>query len=194
MGPQRDSHDRPYCTTQGIIQQIGELGVGLITLILTVHTFVVALWRVGIRARNFAFGAVTLASLYIALWVSIGNGIHKHYETPTPYYWCWIGAGFEGERLAGEYIWLWIALFASVVMYIPLYFWTKGCFRSTPRSGTRFDSVSPMRVPTEASCVGNAFGKFRLSVVNVAHKLPSYPLAYSLMVLPLSDCSLVAVQ
>jgi hypothetical protein len=44
----------------------------------------VALWRVGIGARYFAFGIVALATLYIALWVSIGNGIHKHYETPTP--------------------------------------------------------------------------------------------------------------
>ena len=92
-----------YCTAQGIIQQTGELGVALITLvctfpycvgfsecrcttnqILTVHTFVVALWRVGIRARHFAFGIVALATLYVVLWVSIGNGIHKHYETPTP--------------------------------------------------------------------------------------------------------------
>jgi len=160
----------PYCTTQGIIQQIGELGVGLITLILTVHTFVVALWRVGIRARNFAFGAVTLASLYIALWVSIGNGIHKHYETPTPY-WCWIGAGFEGERLAGEYIWLWIALFASVVMYIPLYFWTKGCFSIDPEKWYKIRlSESDERYQLRRAALGMLF----------------YPLAYSLMVLPLS--------
>src|SRR5258708_22899734 len=41
-------------------------------------------------------------------------------------YWCWIGPQFPGERLAGEYIWLLIALFASAMLYIPLYFWTKG--------------------------------------------------------------------
>jgi hypothetical protein len=44
----------------------------------------VALWKVGIRARYFAFGMVALATLYIALWVIIGNEIHKRYETPTP--------------------------------------------------------------------------------------------------------------
>ncbi|KAI0297087.1 hypothetical protein BC826DRAFT_1002129 [Russula brevipes] len=89
-----------YCTAQGIIQQIGELGVALITLILALHTFVAALWRVGLQARGFALGLVCLACIFIALWVGIGAGVHKNYETPTPY-WCWL-------------------------MYIPLYFWAEG--------------------------------------------------------------------
>ena len=41
-------------------------------------------------------------------------------------FWCWINSQYNAERLAGEYIWLWFALFASVMMYIPLYFWAKG--------------------------------------------------------------------
>ena len=43
-----------------------------------------ALWRVGADARNFAFGVVALTCLYVVLWVSMGNGFHKDYETPTP--------------------------------------------------------------------------------------------------------------
>ena len=43
-----------------------------------------ALWKVGIEARHFAFSIVAVATLYIVLWVSIGNDINKHYETPTP--------------------------------------------------------------------------------------------------------------
>lgn len=34
---------------------------------------------------------------------------------------------YPGERLAGEYIWLWLVLFASL-LYIPLFFWAKGYF------------------------------------------------------------------
>ncbi|KAH9040682.1 hypothetical protein EDB85DRAFT_2083550 [Lactarius pseudohatsudake] len=160
----------PYCTAQGIVQQSGELGVALITLILTVHTFVVALWKVGIGARRFAFGIVALASLFVALWVGIGNGIHKDLEAPTPY-WCWIGPEYGTERLAGEYIWLWIALFASVIMYIPLYFWMKGRL-----------SVDP-----------NKWYKFRLSESDDGYTqrrsalgMLSYPIAYSFVVLPVS--------
>ncbi|KAI9453542.1 hypothetical protein BJY52DRAFT_1088953, partial [Lactarius psammicola] len=122
----------PYCTAQGVIQQIGELGVALITLIIAVYTFVVALWKVGIRARHFAFGIVALTSLFVGLWVGIGNGVHKNFETPTPY-WCWINSKYNVERLGGEYVWIWIALFASVIMYIPLYFWTKGRLSTDPK-------------------------------------------------------------
>ncbi|KAI0246387.1 hypothetical protein BJV78DRAFT_1286463 [Lactifluus subvellereus] len=105
-----------YCTAQGILRQTGELGVALITLILAVHTFVTALWRVGIQARGFAFGLVGLACVFTALWVGLGNGLHKNYEAPTPF-WCWISPHYGPERLAGEYLWLWLALFASEKWY-----------------------------------------------------------------------------
>ncbi|KAI9442155.1 hypothetical protein H4582DRAFT_1847844 [Lactarius indigo] len=160
----------PYCTAQGIIQQSGELGVALFTLIITVHTFVLALWKVGIRARRFAFGIVALASLFVALWVGIGNGIHKNFETPTPY-WCWIGPEYNTERLGGEYVWIWIALFASVLMYIPLYFWTNGRLSVDPKKWYKFHlTESDDKYPQRRAALGMLF----------------YPLGYSLVVLPLS--------
>ncbi len=42
------------------------------------------MWQVGLRARGFALGLVCLACVFITLWVGIGGGIHKNYETPTP--------------------------------------------------------------------------------------------------------------
>ena len=43
-----------------------------------------AIWSVGSRSRHFAFGIVALATLFIALWVGLGNGLDKNFETPTP--------------------------------------------------------------------------------------------------------------
>ena len=43
-----------------------------------------ALWRVGLRARGYAGILVGLTWIFSALWVGIGAGIHKDYETPTP--------------------------------------------------------------------------------------------------------------
>jgi hypothetical protein len=43
-------------------------------------------------------------------------------------YWCWINAKYKGERLAGTYVWMWISLFTSIIMYIPLYLWAEGRF------------------------------------------------------------------
>jgi hypothetical protein len=157
-----------YCTAQGIIQQTGELGVALITLIITIHALGVTILpaqqpaqqsenvaraaRAARAARLFAFGVVVLASLFIVLWVGIGNGTYRNYETPTPY-WCWISPGYSRERLAGEYIWLWIALLASVMVYTPLYFRARG------------------HEQMQAA---------------LAMPMLFYPLAYSLVVLPIS--------
>jgi len=129
-----------------------------------------ALWRVGEEARYFAFSFVALTWLFIGLWVGIGNAIHKNFEAPTPY-WCWIGPNYKMERIAGEYLWLWIALFASVVMYVPVHFWMKG----------------------QLSVDNEKWYKFRLAKTDIESSqrratwgILFYPLAYSLMVIPLS--------
>jgi hypothetical protein len=41
-------------------------------------------WHVGLQARGVALGMVCLTCIFITLWVAIGAGIHKNYETPTP--------------------------------------------------------------------------------------------------------------
>ena len=52
--------------------------------LLAVHTFVTALWKVGLEARSVALGLVFVACAYIALWVGIGAGHLKNYEAPVP--------------------------------------------------------------------------------------------------------------
>jgi hypothetical protein len=95
------------------------------------------------EARRPAFCFVGLICVFVAFWVGLGNGLNKNYEAPTPVshfkystpfhhlfnyvqYWCWISSRFNVERLAGAYLWMWIALFASIILYIPVYFWAMG--------------------------------------------------------------------
>ncbi|KAI0276627.1 hypothetical protein BGY98DRAFT_919174 [Russula aff. rugulosa BPL654] len=158
----------PYCTAQGLIKQIGELGVALITLLLAVHTFVTAVWQVGLKARGVALSLVCLACVFITLWVAIGRGIHRNYDTPTPY-WCWISPQFPGERLVGEYVWMWIALFASATLYVPLYFWAEGFWSIDEEYKFHWWSADQR--------VGYAQRRATLGML-------LYPLAYSLVVLP----------
>ncbi|KAF8502188.1 hypothetical protein F5888DRAFT_1176383 [Russula emetica] len=159
-----------YCTAQGIIEQIGELGVALITLLLAVHTFVAAVLPGDLQGRGVALSSVSLVGVFIILWVAIGAGIHKNYETPTPY-WCWISPQFPGERLGGEYVWLWIALVASATLNIPLYFWAEGFWSIDEEY--KFHWADPdQRVPyiQRRAALGRLL----------------YPLAYSLIVLPIT--------
>jgi len=157
-----------YCTAQGVIQQSGELGVALITLLLSVHTFVAAVLQVGLRARGVALSLVFLACVFDTLWVVIDPVIHKNYETPSPY-WCWINPDkYMGTRLGGEYVWLWIAL-AFTVLYIPLYFWAEGFWSID--EGFKFHWWSPeQRVSYEQ----------RRATLGML----LYPLTYSVIILP----------
>ena len=42
------------------------------------------MWQVGLEARGVALSLICLACVFITLWVAIGAGIHKNYDTPTP--------------------------------------------------------------------------------------------------------------
>ena len=128
--------------------------------LLAVHTFVSVVLQIGVKARGIAFTLVCLAFVFITLWVAIGAGIHKNYETPTPVralhlfllsfphcshysgqYWCWISPQFPRDRLGGETVWMWIALFASAILYVPLHFWAEGFWSFD--EGFRFHWRSP---------------------------------------------------
>ncbi|KAH9083444.1 hypothetical protein EDB83DRAFT_2511764 [Lactarius deliciosus] len=161
----RWAHDG-IVTDRPLLHSTGDYSANRPTRSRTNHSL--ALWDIGIQARHFAFGTVALASLFIALWVGIGNGVHKNFVTPTPY-WCWISPEYKLERLAGEYVWMWIALFASVIMYLPLYFWTKGRLSVDPEKWYKF-----------------RLGKSDAFLSQSPLIVLSYPLAYSLMVLPLT--------
>ncbi|KAH9978832.1 hypothetical protein BGW80DRAFT_1249122 [Lactifluus volemus] len=155
----------PYCVAQGILQQSGELGVALTILLLGAHTFVTALWSVGIEARRPAFGLVGLICVFIALCVGLGNGLNKKYVAPTPY-WCCISHRFNAELLVGSYLWIWIALFASIVLYIPVYFWATG------RLSVNNRNLNPSQLGTP-----NRRATLRLLLL---------PFAYLLIILPLT--------
>ena len=51
---------------------------------LTVHTFIGALWPIRLQARGLAFGLVGLTWVFGALWAGIGDAIHKNYEALVP--------------------------------------------------------------------------------------------------------------
>ncbi|KAH9052527.1 hypothetical protein EDB87DRAFT_1692237 [Lactarius vividus] len=134
-----------YCTAQGIIKQMGELGVALLSLLYGAWE----LQRVPLHSGSL------LSQVFSAvLW-----------------FWCWIGPKYNKERLAGEYVWMWIALFASVVMYILLHFWMKGHLSVDGKKWYKFRLVkSDVEYSERRATLGILF----------------YPLAYTLVVIPLS--------
>jgi len=169
-----------YCTAQGGVEQFGEAGSAIMTLVITLHTaFTVCRF---IPAWNWSLpvarGVVGLVYLFLTLWVSLGIGLHAgsqdDYMTPTPY-WCWIGSKYLGQRIAGEYLWLWLTLVTSIVVYVPLFLWKHGNLSFI--DGHWWQPRLHWTPPETAQVASQR--KTSLSFL-------AYPVAYAFLVLPLS--------
>ncbi|KAJ6629520.1 hypothetical protein B0H10DRAFT_1776278 [Mycena sp. CBHHK59/15] len=166
-----------FCTAQGVVQQLGETSVAITTLMITVFTFVGVWWRKGLGATFLAEILVGLAWLFVVLIVAIGNALHRSthdlYESPTPY-WCWIGQGYLGLRIWGEYVWFWITLGFSSFAYLLLFLWARGNITVSETSWWRFSVHRTSSTEVDR-------GQRRNSYTMIA-----YPVCYCILVLPLS--------
>jgi hypothetical protein len=112
------------CTMQGMLKQIGPVGVALTTLAIAIHTVLILVFHLRTRAEP-ALIVIGFIWLFIALAVGIGYGIHKGYYGYASY-WCWITAKFTNERIGLEYLWLWLACFLNIILYVFLALVIKG--------------------------------------------------------------------
>jgi len=124
-----------------------------------------------------AYAVIFVVWVFFILWVAVGTGIHSQrgslFYTPTPY-WCWVASKYMGERIAGEYLWLWLTLFTSVIIYIPLFLWSRGnlVFESHwTRPRLRWFSAQSVHMDRQRK---------------TTFLFLLYPLAYALVVLPLT--------
>jgi len=164
-----------FCSAQGIIQQLGETSVAITTLVIALYTFVVVWWRRGMHAVLVAKIIVALIWIFVILMVIIGNAIHDErslYQSPTPY-WCWIGQDYVAWRIWGEYVWFWITLGCSIIVYIPLFLWSRGNLTMDENSWWRF-SIHKSRLTNPSETRRQSYA------------LIAYPLVYSTLILPLS--------
>ncbi|PBK68884.1 hypothetical protein ARMSODRAFT_1019459 [Armillaria solidipes] len=104
------------CVAQGILKQVGDVTVALTSLALAIHTFNVLIvrWR---APPWLSIVIVSLIWIFIALNVGLSYATHPGNYYGNTGYWCWIRDEYGAERIALEYLWLWIALAVMVTMY-----------------------------------------------------------------------------
>ncbi|KAJ4486000.1 hypothetical protein J3R30DRAFT_3819194, partial [Lentinula aciculospora] len=109
----------PLCTAQGILKQVGDVGVAFswVIPIIALHTFCVLVLRWNAAPRT-AVAVLIFIWVFIALIVGLSIATHKgkDYYGDTQY-WCWITGHYGFERIALEYFWLWLAAFINLVCY-----------------------------------------------------------------------------
>ncbi|KDR79579.1 hypothetical protein GALMADRAFT_137377 [Galerina marginata CBS 339.88] len=169
-----------FCSAQGILKQLGETGVAITTLLITLYTFLGIWLGKAIRSMKITRAVLSAAWLCIVLVVITGNAVNRGpnrmpFISPTPY-WCWIGQSYIHWRIWGEYFWLWITLGFSIVAYVPLWLWSRGNIILDDHSWWKF---TLQHADMDADPVLR--GLRRRSLMMLA-----YPFAYCISTLPLS--------
>jgi hypothetical protein len=114
--------------------------------VIAVYTFSVVWWRIEMSSVRFAWTVVGVIWTYSILFVMLMAWRYRwdtlfhpspvwrriylldimHVLTFRDQYWCWMGKYYIVQKLFAEYFWVWSALFLSIVLYIPLFFWSLG--------------------------------------------------------------------
>ncbi|KAF8342806.1 uncharacterized protein EI90DRAFT_791062 [Cantharellus anzutake] len=168
-----------FCHFQGILKNIGALGVAMFILAITIHTAAVMLWRW--KAPRKATAAIVLMlTIWLFITLEIGLSLalyHRRQYIDISGMWCWIGPHFKNQRLLFEYVWIWITAIFNLLMYIPLYFSLRGNLH-----------VNGFRVKwTSQSSADTGLVYARTSYARAGSML-WYPVAYTVIVLPFSVC------
>jgi len=168
-----------YCTAQGVIQQFGETGSAMVTMVIALYTFIVVMWGTFRRQLLVSYLAVGFIVTFVVIFIGVSVGTQTHgsqdYMAPDGF-WCWIGGNgtrYNAERFGGEYAWMWVALGVSAITYVPLAFVALGILRVSPTHWWKIE-IHPRRDI-------KAEGRTRRSISMIA-----YPVVYFILVTPTS--------
>ncbi|KAJ4484835.1 hypothetical protein C8J55DRAFT_30014 [Lentinula edodes] len=176
------------CTAQGILKQMGDVGVALSSATIALHTFCVLVLRRNATARTAA-AVLILIWIFIALIVGLSIATHKgkDYYGDTEY-WCWITGHYGFERIALEYFWLWLAGCINLVCYGIMALVVKGIlvvdgrrFRFVGWKGHGFQNGIRM-----LSNIDKLTGADRVQANDIAMRMLFYPLIYLAGIVPIT--------
>ncbi|KAJ1310563.1 hypothetical protein OPQ81_007292 [Rhizoctonia solani] len=208
----------PACTAQGAVSQVGDLGAAIWSLVIAGYTFSL-LFLFKKPPVWFTWGIFCAGWIVIIVLPIGGPTLIQNLEKAGYFYglsgaWCWVGDGYQLERLLYLYMWIFISLGSSLVLYGLVYLrfsgrvsfeggkltwkksekgWGLGCISS---SGFRDSSFN---LPASGSGSGsNGMRQTDPSEVNgvgkhlktIARRLMLYPLVYSLVTIPVAICRL----
>ncbi|KAL2372863.1 integral membrane protein [Blastomyces gilchristii SLH14081] len=117
----RISADSHICFTQGWLLQIGDPSSGLFVLAIAVHTFAMVL--MGRKLSHRWFIVCVCFVWAFAVLLTLIPTLRYGRETYVPSgAWCWIDEVYDADRLWTHYVWIFVAEFGSVVLYMILFF------------------------------------------------------------------------
>ena len=162
----------PACTAQGFLLHFGDVASAFFVLSIAIHTCTTAAVGKRIAYGVFATG-IGIVWLFAFFLTILGVALHGNTYFVRAGAWCWVSSSYELERLALHYIWLFIAEFGLVVIYLITFF--------KLRSKTRhlFDDQTTLSSRPNQSTVD--------AVNRITKLMMLYPMVYVFLTLPLSS-------
>ncbi|KAF9010025.1 hypothetical protein BDQ17DRAFT_1234944, partial [Cyathus striatus] len=161
-----------YCTAQGVLKQMGDVGVALTSLAIAFQTFFMLVLQV--NAPTFVNKIViALIWLFITLVIGINSRNRKYYGNTD--YWCWIGPEYKIERIVFEYLWMWIAGGIMLILYGIIFLVMRGILDFN--GGIKFHLKGRVTAVSE-------YNQEKDRKKNIANLMLFYPAVYIFCVLP----------
>ncbi|KAF8589418.1 hypothetical protein K439DRAFT_1658006 [Ramaria rubella] len=198
-----------FCTVQGAVSQVGDLGAAIWSIAIAYHTF----WLIFLlkKPHRLAVPLVMISgwSLLIILPI-VGPTLIQDSKRGSFYgltgAWCWVGTGYGAERLVYLYGWIFGALGSSFIIYTLIYLRfsniiilgpdgkTKYNFRPNihrqpfPRAKATHSHSTISEQPTPIDPIGYIVPSANTHLRGIARRIMWYPILYAVVVLPVSVC------
>ncbi|KAI0693174.1 hypothetical protein C8T65DRAFT_66012 [Cerioporus squamosus] len=172
----------PYCTVQGVVKHISDVGTAYWSMMIAINTFWILFLRWQLK-RYVLICAILIGWSAIGAIISAGPAALQ--RTPTgPFYaisgyWCWISDQYASERITLDYMIMFLSALFSFIMYSLVFLRLRGNVllhghHITFRFRRDASTSAPKSVDTH--------------VINIAKGMLLYPVAYTILLLPIAAC------
>ncbi|KAG8960483.1 hypothetical protein FRC03_006490 [Tulasnella sp. 419] len=179
-----------FCTAQGVIKQMGDVGVSFNSAAIALHTFLVLFARLQLpNARWMPWLVVGLIWLFLLLAPLVSGLTHTNppFYGPSTY-WCWIDPHYSSQRIGLEYGLMWFVALLSAALYVPLFLTLRGNlqvdFVQSSATSRGKMKISWKRLHRDDTWRVDRTQKKGAS--NVARQMLAYPIVYIILILPMS--------
>ncbi|CAL1708224.1 unnamed protein product [Somion occarium] len=170
------------CVAQGAIKHVADVGTAIWSLIIALHTFWILFLRLETRRYILIFTLVggwsAVGTIVIAGPAAL-NTTHNGPFFGISGYWCWISEHYYVPRITLDYMFLFASALFSFVLYAMIFFRLRGNIQ-----------VKGGKLTIKRHCDIQLQGKESTdsSIISVAKMMLLYPVAYTIMILPIAIC------
>ncbi|KZS91687.1 hypothetical protein SISNIDRAFT_467616 [Sistotremastrum niveocremeum HHB9708] len=158
----------PICTAQGVLRQLGQVGVALSILAIAIRTWGMIVKEWSRPPPELAVAIVVVIWVFTLLMSVLQLGVHK--EVPffgSTKYWCWISPQYGlTDSIAFSMAWIWLATVIEIVLYVSVAY-----------------TIYERRLPFNLGTLRPGGPR---SMAKIAFQMTWYPVIYVVTVVPMS--------